>query len=290
MLHKAVLILSIFIILPALFLRPSIAFMSEGTTIKTDQATFYIPAEKPLKVYKFDPAPKELEEIISKNIGNSETMFGIVIKNLSTGQEYSLNADEVFSSASLYKLSVMYTLYQKDSEGKLDISKDDIQRNLQSMITVSSNEASIYLVENYTSWQEITGDMRALGLSKTDLTKNPTESSAADMARLLELIAEGKAVNFDTSYSMLKLLSEQKVNDRIPVNLPDDTIVAHKTGELYDVRHDAGVVVTPDNNYILVLMSKDSSSPESVKPIMSKISEEVNNFFKNQWANPPEIL
>lgn len=273
-----------------ILLHPRVAVRAEGTTIKTNQLSFYIPSEKPLKVYKFDPAPKELEEIVFKNISDSEATFGIVIKNLSTGQEYGLNADEVFTSASLYKLSVMYTIYKKASEGRLDISRTDIQNNLKSMITISSNEASIYLVDNYTSWKEVTDQMHSIGLNKTDLTTQPTKSTPYDMAKLLGMMAEGNAVNLAASVSMLELLSQQKINDRIPVNLPDNTLVAHKTGELLDARHDAGVVITPENNYILVLMSKDSPNPESVKPVMAKISEEINEFFKTQWANPPEIL
>lgn len=277
-------------LLGEILLHPRITVIAEGTIIKTNSASFYIPAAEGLKIYKFDPNPKDVEKIISKNISGLDAMFGIVIKNLSTGQEYRLNSDEEFSSASLYKLSVMYTIYKKDSEGKLDITQPNIQNNLKSMITASSNEASYYLVDNYTSWKEITNEMHALGLNKTNLNQNPTQTSPSDISRLLELMAEGKAVNFEASTAMLELLSQQKINDRIPVNLPGDTIVAHKTGELYDVRHDAGVVVTPDNNYILVLMSKGSSSPESVKPIMAKISEEIHTFFKHQWANPPEIL
>lgn len=279
---KAALFIIILIVFGLLFLQPKISQRSDGVTIKTVQAHFYIPSHQPLKIYSFNPKPKALEEIIEKNINNSEATFGVVIKNLSTGQEIELNSNEEFITASLYKLPVMYTIFQKHKQNKLDIDKTDIQENLRAMITVSSNEASYYLVENYAGWVEVTETMRSLGLNQTDLTQIPPITTPSDITKLLELIIE--------SEPMVELLSDQKINDRIPVYLPPITIAAHKTGELNDVRHDAGIILTPENNYILVLMSKGSQNPEAVKPIMAKLSSEVHEFFKSQWANPPEIL
>lgn len=89
---------------------------------------------------------------------------------------------------------------------------------------------------------------------------------------------------------MLDLMIAQKINDRIPVHLPPKILVAHKTGELGSSRHDAGVIIGPDNNYILVIMTKDSENPEKTKPIMAKISSDVYDFFATQWANPSEVL
>lgn len=262
----------------------------DGITLVTSKASFYIPTDQPSKIYVFNPKPKELGAILLNATQNTNSNLGIVVKNISTGQELSINGDEAFYSASLYKLSVMYTLYEKAGKGLIDINKEDIKNNLYQMITVSSNEAAYYLVENYASWSEVTKSMQSLGLIKTSLNQNPTVTSPKDMAKLLELIAKGEAVSADASLAMLDLLSKQKVNDRIPVHLPPTTIVAHKTGELGDVRHDAGIVITPENNYILVLMSKDSENPESVKPEMADLSQKIHEFFATQWANPPEIL
>lgn len=270
--------------------EPHLLTSKQGVTLTTTQASFYIPSFNPIKVYKFDPNPKELHQIIAKYTNNSEAKFGIFIKNLNTGQEVSLNPDESFTAASLYKLAVMYTMFEKASKGEIELQKPDIAENIKTMITVSSNESSLYLVEKYTGWQEITSKMHYIGLKYTSLNQIPPVTTPSDMAHLLELIADGKAVSFDASLSMLELLAAQQRNDRIPVFLPPETVVAHKTGELFDVRHDAGVVIGPDNNYVLVIMSKDSLDPEAVKPVMAQLSLEIYEFFKTQWANPPEIL
>lgn len=262
---------------------------ARGFTLVSPQASLYIPGETPIKVYKFNPEPQELADIVNRDIGSSSATFGIYLENLSTGQTYTLNADTQFESASLYKLTVMYTLYKKASLGLININKPDIQQNLAAMIEVSSNDAAYYLVNNYTSWQEVTTYMQNLGLNQTNLNVNPTLSSPQDIAKLLKLIANGQAVDMDSSLNMLNLMLAQKINDRIPVHLPPGVEVAHKTGDLDQYVHDAGIVIGPDNNYILVLMSKNSGS-DNVKAQMATLSSDIYTFFKNQWDNPPEIL
>ncbi len=282
--------IGILTLLVYIFLKPKFSVHADGTTISVLKNTFYIPTTSPTKIYKFDPNPPELSNILKSNVKDYPATFGIYIKNISTGQEASLNADETFNAASLYKLAVMYTIYQKAADGMLDITTPEIQNNLNAMITASSNDAAYFLINNYTSWDEITTNMHNLGLVNTSLNQDPVITTPRDMGKLLELIANGQAVNLDASVSMLELMLAQTINDRIPVHLPPNALIAHKTGELDDARHDVAVIISPENNFILVLMSKGSEDPEQAKPIMSKISSEVYDFFAKQWANPPEIL
>ena len=283
-------VLSIFALISWIFLNPRISLGSDGITVSLPQVSFYVPNTTSVKIYKFDPRPLELVNILQNNTRDYPGTFGIYIKNISTGQEVSLNANTSFNAASLYKLAVMYTIYKKGVEGKLNLSNPNIQNNLQQMITVSSNEAAYYLVKNHTSWKEVTKMMQELGLKNTTLNQDPSLTTPLDMGKLLVMMAQGKLLNMETSVAMMEVMLEQKRRDRIPVNLPPNALIANKTGELWDSRHDAGVIISPENNFILVLMSKDSENPEKVKPIMAKISYEVYDFFQKQWANPPEIL
>lgn len=227
----------------------------------------------------------ELEDIVKQNIASSSANFGVYIKNLTTGEKYSLNPDESFDAASLYKLAVMYAIFLLDDLGILDVNLADIQTNLSSMITISSNEAAVYLVEQYTSWEEITDTMKSSGLNNTDLTKDTPTTTPSDMTKLLEMISQGKAISLDASIKMLEILSKQKINDRIPSLLPKDIFIAHKTGELGDVRHDVGIISAGQQDYILVLMTKGTKSPEKIKPLMAKISKDIYDYFLANTTN-----
>lgn len=227
--------------------------------------------------------PQQIQEIFNKNTKNTETVFGIVVWDLNKGQKIYLNENEQFESASLYKLAVMYTLFYLESHGKLDTEKKDIKDSLESMITVSSNEASLYLVEQYTSWTEITELMKEKGLSNTSFDDSTLLTTPKDIAKLLSLINNPQDINPRASKKMMDLLGNQTINDRIPALLPDETSVYHKTGDIDELVHDAGIVIGPNGTkYILVIMTKNSDMPEKIKPVIAKISEEIYDLLQNK--------
>ena len=52
---------------------------------------------------------------------------------------------------------------------------------------------------------------------------------------------------------MLDIMKRCQTNTRIPKNLPDGTVVAHKTGTLDKLNVDIGIVYTPKGDYILCM-------------------------------------
>ena len=268
-------------------LEPSVSAAKGGIIFHTGLGSFYIPGENPINITVFPKIDPQLEKIVKTNLAKSNATFGVVIKNFETGQEYSFNQDEKFRTASLYKLMTMATVYERVKDGALTLSQSVIRR-IYNMITVSDNEDAIYLSE-MVGWNTIQKVMNRYGLAKTTLGSPPI-STPRDVATYLELLHDKKLVNETYSEVMYRTLLEQKVNDRIPRNLPEGTKVAHKTGELDDVRHDVGIVETPNNTYMIVLMSKNMENEVRVKNIMADISKEVFDYFENQWVNKPSIL
>jgi beta-lactamase class A len=67
-------------------------------------------------------------------------------------------------------------------------------------------------------------------------------TTARALLTLMEKIAGGEAVDQASSDQMLAILKRQRFNDRIPAGLPPGTPVAHKTGEITRIQHDAAVV------------------------------------------------
>jgi beta-lactamase class A len=90
-------------------------------------------------------------------------------------------------------------------------------------------------------------------------------TSAADLALLFRLLIEGRVVSPEASEAMLELLAGQVVNDRLPALLPDDAIVAHKTGNIDNVIHDAGVIYTPAGRAVTVVLTADALEWQAVE-------------------------
>jgi len=59
---------------------------------------------------------------------------------------------------------------------------------------------------------------------------------------VMEVIAHGKAVDKGASDEMVAILKRQKFNEAIPAGLPPGIPVAHKTGAITKIQHDAAIV------------------------------------------------
>ncbi len=270
------------------FLEPHITRANEnGFVVRTGIGTFFIPSSNPIAIKVFSKNDAHIESLVKKHTDKSPEHYGIVIKNFTTGQEYSLNAEEKFKTASVYKLFVMDTIFDYAKKGKLELTQN-ILTNINSMITVSSNEAAWYLA-NLVSWDVIGNTMNKLGLENTSLN-SPITSTPSDIARFLDLLHQRKLVDEAYSEKMYQTMLKQQINDRIPKLLPEGTPVAHKTGELDDVRNDVGIVTTKNNTYMIVLMSKGMKSEAEVKNTMAQISKDIYQYFEDQWTSPPSIL
>ncbi|HLZ08302.1 MAG TPA: serine hydrolase, partial [Chloroflexota bacterium] len=213
------------------------------------------------------------------------------VRNLKTGETASLNAEEFFPSASLYKLAVMYEVFRQKQIGQLstdevltiqpsqmkEANEDDslsvgdnltIQQALESMIGQSNNVAAFALAERV-GWEQINQSMGALGLNYTripagtwktqvsDWRSTESSTSPADMLTFFQALYSHKLISPEASDAMLKLLLDQRVNDRIPSNLPAGTAVAHKTGNLPSIVNDAGIVYGPHADFIVVFLTHD---------------------------------
>jgi beta-lactamase class A len=76
--------------------------------------------------------------------------------------------------------------------------------------------------------------------------------TADGLVHLLRLIAEERAFSPELSRAMLDILHDQEFRSGIPAGLPANARVAHKTGEISTVAHDAGIVYLPKRKPFVV--------------------------------------
>ncbi len=75
--------------------------------------------------------------------------------------------------------------------------------------------------------------------------------------KLLRLIADGKAYSQQSSDEMLGIMLEQQYRSGIPAGLPKAARVAHKSGNISTVHHDAGIVYVDGRKpYVLVILTQ----------------------------------
>lgn len=87
------------------------------------------------------------------------------------------------------------------------------------------------------------------------------EVTADGLVALLRLVHDGDGFSDESRKAMLDILFEQAFKSGIPAGLPekvrDDARIAHKTGEISTVQHDAGLVFLPDRApYALAVLTE----------------------------------
>ncbi|HKO57000.1 MAG TPA: serine hydrolase [Thermoanaerobaculia bacterium] len=83
------------------------------------------------------------------------------------------------------------------------------------------------------------------------------EVTANGLLKLLRLVADGKAYSEKSSEEMLNIMLQQQYRSGIPAGLPKAARVAHKTGNISTVHHDAGIVYLEGRKpYVLVILTQ----------------------------------
>ena len=152
------------------------------------------------------------------------------------------------------------------------------------MITVSSNLATNLLMDKL-GVDNIRAGVHALGADGMNVRRDLEDgkafeqglnntTTASALLRLLEAIARGEAVDPESSRQMLAILERQTVNDRIPAGLPPGMRVAHKTGEITGIRHDAAIVFAA-RPFVLVVLTRGASSPEAASALIAEITRQL---------------
>ena len=180
------------------------------------------------------------------------------------------------------------------------------------MIVLSDNTATNLLV-NRLGTKHINDRLLAYGLEQTRIFR-PTfrdgrpdvhpelerefglgMSTPREMARLMELIAEGRAVDAKASASMLATLQRQQDRTMIPRRLPAGVSVGNKTGtdseKLPDdrgrrgaIRADAAIVTAGDTRYVIAIFIRrggdTSGGPDNEAVLLgARLARIVHDHF-----------
>ncbi len=93
--------------------------------------------------------------------------------------------------------------------------------------------------------------------------------TAHDLMLVFKTLGERKAISAEASAMMIDILNAQEFNDGIPGGLPKGTPVAHKTGSITAIAHDAGLV---NSQYVLVVLTKGFKKNDDAEKVIAEIS------------------
>jgi beta-lactamase class A len=152
------------------------------------------------------------------------------------------------------------------------------------MITVSSNFAANLLIERV-GVENVRATVAKLGADGMEVLRGVEDQKAFDkglnnsttaraLLVLFETLAKGRAVSKKADAEMIAVLKRQMFNGGIPAGVPPKTAVAHKTGNITRIHHDAGIVYAK-RPYVLVVLVRGIQDQKQSGALIATLSKTV---------------
>ena len=217
-----------------------------------------------------------------------------VYKQVEAG-ELSLN-DSVLIKNEFYSIvdSSTYSLSpEDDSYNELyeQIGTKQSLRDLVYHMIISSSNLATNIVIELADAKRVTQTMRDLGANDIQVRRGVEDgkayrqglnntTTAYDLMLLFKAIAQHDVVSTEASQAMIDVLLDQRFNEMIPAQLPNDVKVAHKTGWITGLHHDSGIVYLPDGrSYALVLLSKNLTNEDAGVQALADVSKVIYDYI-----------
>jgi beta-lactamase class A len=154
------------------------------------------------------------------------------------------------------------------------------------MISTSSNLATNLLLE-LVGLETVQRSLDELGVDGIDIRRGVEDERAFELrinnrvtadglTQLLRLIAEERAFSPELSRDMLDILHAQEFKNGIPARLPRAVRVAHKTGDISTVAHDAGVVYVEGRKpYVIAVLTEWAPDAAGRSATIAEVSHAV---------------
>jgi beta-lactamase class A len=226
--------------------------------------------------------------------------IGVAVKDLGSGRGAVLGGSLELPAASLYKLPVLYTVFDAGLRMTEDLPITDealsydagtmelgagetltVAEALERMVTLSDNTSAVMLGSRVGATR-VNASIAALGMETTHYSLERMTTSAVDMLHLMDVLAQGKAVSTSASADMLHLLLRQRVNDRLPRLLPANVQIAHKTGNLPGTVNDVGVLYGPSSTIAVAALVSDTSDEAAAATGIARAALAAYTYFDEQ--------
>jgi beta-lactamase class A len=252
-------------------------------------------------------------------------VVGYAVRNLETGERLAVRGDETFPTASLIKVAILVTLFDLVEKGRLSLDDpltvlkiDQVPgsgvlqfmhpgmaitvRDAAWLMTTLSDNTATNLILDKIAIRRVWEKMDSLGLHHTKvhskvflrLASVAPDSSAKyglgvttpnEMARLFELLGEGRAVSPRADSAMVDILAQNTDYDLLQ-RYAGGVRAAHKTGMVDSVRTECSLWFLPAR-VVGCVLTKDNADTRWVldsepQLTMARMGEAIVNAWRRR--------
>lgn len=232
---------------------------------------------------------KKLELLLADFKGDA----GVYVHHLGNKSKVTINADEVFPTASMIKVPIMLALFDKIESGELaydqklvykdslfysdedilgsfkDGAEISLSKLVMLMITMSDNTASLWCQQLAGTGAEINKWLKKAGMKYTRMNSRTPgremdwmkygwgQTSPREMAQLVTMIAKGKAISKSASEEMYRVMGSIFWRSEALSQIPPNIATASKQGAVSQSRSEVVMVNAPSGDYVFCVITKN---------------------------------
>lgn len=237
---------------------------------------------------------KKLQLQIETLVKGFKGDIGIYVHDLKHNKIVSINADTIFPTASIVKISILTGIMDKLEKGELqyhqqltykdsllyagedilgsfkDNEKIDLSKVMMLMLTTSDNTASLWLQSLAGGGTRINKILDSIGFTSTRVNSRTPgreedrnsygwgQTTPREMESFMERIVNGDILSKNASEKMLRLLSRQYWDEEAISQVPPGIFIADKNGAVDASRSEVMYVNSQRNTYILSVFTKNN--------------------------------
>ena len=238
---------------------------------------------------------KKLQKDVEVLLQGHHGQAGVYIYDVKKNKTVAINADTVFSTASIVKIPILLGVMDKLNKGELQyhqelIYKDsllyagvdilgsfknnekiELSKVLMLMLTTSDNTASLWLQSLAGGGTRINQIMDSLGYSNTRVNSRTPgreairtrygwgQTTPHEIAGILQRIVAGQMLGYKTDAVMLKLLSRNYWDEEGLSQIPAGVFVASKNGAVDASRSEVMYVKGNGREYVLCIATQNNT-------------------------------
>jgi beta-lactamase class A len=244
-------------------------------------------------------------DAISRYDADFDGALGVAAIDLQTGRVLAHHGETLFPQASVIKLPILIAVFRAQKEGKFRLSDKmtvdpkslvggseilepkikrgdtsfPIRELVDAMMHQSDNTATNQII-GMLGMDYVNQTAASLGAKQTRLQRRMMDGEAAledrenistpvEMARLMEAVYRGAAVDKASSAEMMEIMKGLRAG--IAEGLPLDTPQAAKNGQLPGSRSETGVVFLENRPFVLSVMSAFIDDRRTPVPDITRI-------------------
>src|ERR1700743_1594080 len=268
----------------------------------------------------FSQTDNKLTDQLQNAIKDFNGQVGIYVKNLKTGRTAAINADTLFPTASMIKVSIQCGVMDKIEKGELTYNQKLIYRDsllypgedilgsfkdkdtielskvLMLMITMSDNTASTWLQKIVTgeyinNWLDQNGfkvmrvNSRVKGREAIRAKYGWGVTTPYEMCRIFTMIRNGEAVSPAASERMYRNLGRIYWDDRSLSQIPPYVHTISKSGSLDESKSETVLVNAPHGDYVFSVITNNNKDqrwvPDNEAEVMiRKLSALIWHYYE----------